>query len=62
MMESALAAKFAALGAAGGEPVSSPVEARRLYDALIASANPEFTSGGKRIISILTTDELDKRF
>ena len=62
MMESALAAKFAALGAAGGEPVSSPLEARRLYDALMASANPEFTSGGKRIISILPTDELDKRF
>ena len=62
MMESSLAAKFAALGAAGGEPVHSPIEARRLYDALMASANPEFTSTGKRILSIIPTEELDKRF
>jgi len=62
MMEQSLAQKFAVLGASGGEKVSSPVEAQRLLDALLSSSNPEFTSSGRRIISILPLDELDKRF
>jgi len=62
MMEQSLAQKFAVLGASGGDKVSSPVEAQRLLDALLSSSNPEFTSSGRRIISILPLDELDKRF
>ena len=62
MMEQSLAQKFAVLGASGGEKLSSPVEAQRLLDALLASDNPEFTSAGRRIISILPLDELEKRF
>ena len=62
MMEQALAQKFAVLGASGGEKLTSPLEAQRLLDALLASGNPEFTSAGRRIISILPLDELDKRF
>ena len=62
MMEQALAQKFAVLGASGGEKLSSPVEAQRLVDALFSSDNPEFTSSGRRIVSILPLDELDKRF
>ena len=62
MMEQSLAQKFAVLGASGGERLSSPVEAQRLLDALLSSTNPEFTSSGRRIISILPLDEIDKRF
>ena len=62
MMEQSLAQKFAVLGASGGDQISSPVEAQRLLDALLSSSNPEFTSAGRRIISILPLDELEKRF
>ena len=62
MMVQSLAQKFAVLGASGGEKLSSPVEAQRLLDALLGSSNPEFTSSGRRIISILPLDEIDKRF
>ena len=62
MMVQSLAQKFAVLGASGGEKLSSPVEAQRLLDTLLGSTNPEFTSSGRRIISILPLDEIDKRF
>ncbi len=62
MMEQSLAQKFALLGASGGEKLTSPTEAQRLVDALLASENPEFTSAGRRIISILPLEEIDKRF
>ena len=62
VMESALAEKFAVLGASGGRDLASPVEAQRLLDALLSSDNPEFTSGGKRILAVLPLDELDKKF
>ena len=62
MMEQSLAQKFAVLGASGGEKLFSPTEAQRLVDALLSSTNPEFTSSGRRIISILPLDEIDRRF
>ena len=62
MMEQSMAQQFAALGASGGEKLTSPTEAQRLLDALLSTGNPEFTSSGRRIISILPLDELDKRF
>ena len=62
MLEQSLAQKFAVLGASGSEKTLSPVEAQRLLDALLATSNPEFTSTGRRIISILPLDEMDKRF
>ena len=52
MMAQSLAQKFAVLGASGGEKLSSPTEAQRLLDALLGSTNPEFTSSGRRIISL----------
>jgi DNA mismatch repair protein MutL len=61
-MTQSLAQKFAVLGASGGEKLSSPTEAQRLLDTLLSSSNPEFTSSGRRIISILPLDEIDKRF
>ena len=62
VMEQAMAAKFALLGAAGGDKLSSPLEAQRLVDALLQSDNPEYTPSGKKILSIVSTEELDKRF
>jgi len=62
VMEQASARKFALLGAAGAEKISSPLEAQRLADTLLQLPNPEFTATGSRIISIVQADELEKRF
>ena len=62
VMEQNLAQKFAFLGACSASSITSPLEAQRLVDALLQSENPEFTSAGKRIISIIGADELEKRF
>ena len=62
VMEQAMAQKFAALGAAGATRITSPLEAQRLVDSLLQSDNPEFTSNGRRIISIVPAEELEKRF
>ena len=62
MLEQSLAQKFAVLGASGQGSVPSVQEARQLVEALLSSANPEFTPGGRRIISVLSLEELEKRF
>lgn len=62
LMEQSMAQKFAVLGASCGAKLNSPLEAQRLVDALLQSENPEFTSAGRRIISIIPADELEKRF
>ena len=62
MMQQRLAEKFATLGAAHAGPLTSPTEAQRLIDTLFASENAELTPGGRRIVSIVTTGEIDKRF
>ncbi len=62
MMQQRLAEKFATLGAAHAVPLSSPTEAQRLIDTLFASENAELTPGGRRIVSIVTTADIDKKF
>ena len=62
MMTANLASRVAMLGALKGDPVTNPVEAQRLIDQLLSCSNAEFTSTGKRIISIIPVDEIDKRF
>ena len=62
MMMANMASRFARLGALNTEEITSPVEAQRLIDALLTSENAEYTSSGKRIISIVPFDEIDKRF
>ena len=61
-MTASMAEKFAFLGASGSSQPLSALQARQLVDALLASDNPEFTSGGKRILSVIPLQELDKRF
>ena len=62
VMEQTLAQRFAAAGASGAKKPSSPIEAQRLVDALLQEENPEFTPGGRRIISIVPIDDIEKRF
>ena len=62
MMTANMASRFAMLGALKGDPVTNPVEAQRLIDRLLSCTNAEFTSTGRRIISIISTDEIEKRF
>lgn len=61
-MQSSMAEKFASMGAASAKLPSSPYEAQRLIDSLFATGNAEYTSRGKRIISIVTVDDIDKKF
>ena len=61
-MHSSMAEKFAILGAASAKTPSSPFEAQRLIDSLFASGNAEFTSRGRRIVTIIPVDEIDKKF
>ena len=62
MMEQSLAQKFALLGAASGAEISGISEAQSLVDALLGSENPEYTPSGKKIISIMPVEEIEKRF
>ena len=62
MMNSAMAAKFAVLGASSTAPMDSLVEAQRLLDALLASRNPEYTSSGRKILYVIPEEDFDKHF
>ena len=62
MIVTNLAAKFARLGSLSGEALTNPVQAQRLVDQLFACENPEYTASGRRIMSITSIDELDKKF
>ena len=62
MMAANMASKLAHLGSLSGDPVTNPTEAQHLIDSLFACENTEYTSSGKRIVSIIPVDELDKRF
>ena len=62
MMTANMAARMARLGAFNCDSVTNPAEAQRLIDTLLTCENAEYTSAGKRIISILPVDEIDKRF
>ena len=62
MMDSATALKFAKLGAASAKAVTTVQEAQSLIDTLLGCENAEFTPSGQKILSILTIDELEKRF
>ena len=62
VMRQKTAAKFAMLGALNAETPATPLAAMRLLDTLFSSDNPEFTFNGRRVVSVLTVDEIDKRF
>ena len=62
MMTASMAARFARLGALSCDTLTNPAEAQRLIDSLLASENPEYTSAGKKILSIVPIEEIDRRF
>ena len=62
MMVSDIAGRLARIGAFNGDGIANPAEAQRLIDSLFACENAEYTSSGKRIISIVSVEEIDKRF
>ncbi len=62
MMAANMASRFARLGALSGDPVTNPTEAQRLIDRLFACENAEYTSTGRRIMSLIPIEEIDKKF
>ncbi len=62
VMAANMAAKLARLGSLSGDPITNPAEAQRLIDQLFECENPEYTSSGRRIVAIINTDEIDKKF
>ena len=62
MMAASLAAGLSRVGSCNGDEITNPQQAQRLIDSLFACANAEYTNSGRRIISILPIEELDKKF
>ena len=62
MLETSIAEKFAILGASVGDNLTSPLEAQNLLDLLFSCENSEYTSSGHKILTVLTIDDLDKKF
>jgi DNA mismatch repair protein MutL len=62
LMTANMASKFASLGARSCDILTNPAEAQRLIDSLFACENPEYTSQGRRIISIMSLEEIDRKF
>lgn len=56
------AEKFAILAASNAEKLDSPADAQRLVDTLFACENAELTSSGKRIVCIISFEELNNKF
>ncbi len=56
------AEKFALLGASGYGGAHTQDEAQRLMTALLASSNPEYTASGRKIMVIIPSDEIDRKF
>lgn len=62
MMESAMAEKFAKMAASEGKPIETVSAAKSLTDSLFACSNSEYTSNGRKIMTIMTIDDIEKRF
>lgn len=57
-----LAEKIATLGAMHAGQDMDPFMAGNLLEELFSGSNTEVTPGGKRIVTIISTEEIDKRF
>ena len=60
MMESATAERLASAGARQTAAISTQQQAQSLVDSLLQSSNSEFASRGKRIIAMITPDDLSR--
>lgn len=62
LVASDMAGKLAVLGASGYDGVHNAEEAQRLLDALMTSTNPEYTASGRKTMTVVPADELDRKF
>ena len=62
MMAANMASGLARLGAFNADSVTNPAEAQRLIDQLFACSNAEYTSSGRKIITMISIEDIDKRF
>ena len=62
MMTANMAARLARLGSLNCDPITNPVEAQRLIDSLFACENAEYTSTGRRVMSLIPIEDIDKKF
>ena len=62
MMMANMASKFARLGSLSADQLTNPAEAQRLIDTLFACENPEYTSSGRRVVSLIPIEDIDKKF
>lgn len=61
-MTSVIAERLARIGAAGQSPMTSTIEAQRLMDVLFACNNAEYTNSGRKTMTIIPIEDLDKKF
>jgi len=62
MIQSATARKFATLGAINSTVPDNPSEAQALLDSLFACDNAELTPFGKKTVTVLSSEEIEKLF
>ena len=62
MMIANMASRLARLGSLSCDPITNPMEAQRLIEQLFACENAEYTSTGRRVMSLIPTEEIDKKF
>ena len=62
MMTANMASRFAMLGASKCDSVTNPVEAQRLIDQLLACSDAGYTSTGRKIMTVIPVEDIDKRF
>ena len=62
MLDSAMAEKFARMGASRSDRVSSAQQARKLIDTLFGCSNAEYTTSGLKILSIIPMQEIESKF
>ena len=62
MMTANMASGFAKLGELNADTVTNPAEAQRLIDQLFACSNAEYTSTGRKIISMIPIEDIDRKF
>jgi len=62
MMTANMSSRFAKLGAHNCDQVTNPIEAQRLIDQLFTCENTEYTANGRRIVTLIPFEEIDKKF
>ena len=62
MLVANMASKFAKLGSLSGDSLTNPAQAQRLIDQLFACENPEYTASGRKTMTLMSVEEIDKKF